>query len=139
MTATRTKPTEIPHQKIFYAVKRALPRGRTFDVKVQDSALGGMKVVRVVTSAWKTLRPAERISRVRKAVEKALSQEEQDKILRFSVLTPDEYKALLNVPHHGRTGKTGTRLNAGLAFKKTGVRHAKVTTSGAEPKKFVKN
>ena len=84
----------IPRDKIARAVKLALPKGRSFDLYVQKSQLGGMKIVRVVTPAWKELRPAERIFKVREAVERKLSREEQENILRFSVLTPGEYKRL---------------------------------------------
>jgi hypothetical protein len=138
MTATKTKPIEILPKKIARAVKRVLPKGRTFTLKVEDSALGGLKVVRVVTTAWKDLRPAERISRVRGAVEEVLSQDEQDKILRFSVLTPGEYKSIWNAPFQRRTGQSGTRLKTGRAAIKAGSHSAKSAASG-ERRKLVEN
>jgi hypothetical protein len=95
MTAISTKKSvSIPREKVQRAVRLLLPKGTPFDLHVQKSALGGMKVVRIVTPAWKRLRPAERISRVRDAVENTLSPQEKQNILRFSVLTPDEYKML---------------------------------------------
>jgi hypothetical protein len=139
MTATKTKPIEIARRKIARAVKLVLPRGRTFNIKVEDSALGGMKVVRVVTTAWKDLRPAERISRVRGAVEQVLSQDEQDKILRFSVLTPGEYKSIWNAPFQRRTAHSRTRLNTRQSPTKAGVHRAKSVASAGERKELVEN
>jgi hypothetical protein len=101
MTATKTKVAKVRREKIVDAVKLAIPKGRRFKVSFEDSALGGMKIVRVVTTAWKDLRPAERITRVRGAVEKALSQDEQDKILRFSAGQPLYCTALLAGPGTG--------------------------------------
>jgi hypothetical protein len=138
MTATKTKPIKIPPQKIAGAVKRVLPRGRTLNVKVEDSALGGMKIVRVVTTAWKDLRPAERISRVRGAVEQVvLSRDEQDKILRFSVLTPDEYKSIWNDPQR-RAAQSAKRLKTRRTAIKAGPHSAKSAASG-ERRKLVEN
>jgi hypothetical protein len=94
----------IPREKVERAVRLVLPKGAAFDLHFRKSALGGMKVVRVVTPAWKRLRPAERISRVRDAVESRLSESEKQNIPRFSFLTPDEYKTLI-VPHRGKTRK----------------------------------
>src|SRR4030095_1392164 len=92
-----------------HAVERVIPNGQDFKVYVSDSKIGKMKVVRVVTPAWKSRRPAFRISRVQSAVDDALTNSEQKSILRFSVLTPDEYKMVVGtrlpnvfrVPHHG--------------------------------------
>lgn len=139
MTATKTRPIKIPPLKIAGAVKRVLPRGRTFNVKVkvEDSALGGMKIVRVVTTAWKDLRPAERISRVRGAVEQVLSRDEQDKILRFSVLTPGEYKSIWNDPQR-RTAQSAKRLKTRRTAIKAGPDSAKSAASG-ERRKLVEN
>ena len=92
----------VPRAKIARAVEIALPKGRPFSIHVQNSQLGGMKVVRVVTPAWKNLRPAERIFRVREEVEKRLTAEEKNRILRFSVLTPGEYRRIFGVSHERR-------------------------------------
>jgi len=109
MTSISTKKTaNIPREKVQRAVRLVLPKGSPFDLHLQKSALGGMKVVRIVTPAWKSLRPAERISRVRDAVENTLSAREKQNILRFSVLTPEEYKTLFTVPNHGKTVKPAT-------------------------------
>lgn len=51
-----------------------------------------MKIVRVVTPAWKSLRPAARIGKVLDAVNIHLTPRERKGILRFSVLTPEEYQ-----------------------------------------------
>ncbi len=131
MTAAKTKTIKIPRKKVIDAVKFALPQGKEFDVIVENSALGGMKVVRVVTNAWKTLRPAQRISKVREAVESALSKEEQDKILRFSVLTPSEYQRIYGIPDQAKTAGSILLPSATRASSKTGARPARSAASGA--------
>lgn len=114
MIATSKKKisTQFPRAKIAHAVKTVLPNGN-FKLRVADSKIGKMKIVRVVTPAWKSLRPAERIGKILDAVSGKLTTEEQGGILRFSVLTPDEYAAVvkngpgsvLKVPHHGSATK----------------------------------
>jgi hypothetical protein len=44
-----------------------------------------------VTPAWKRLHPSDRIDRIIRAANMQLTAKEQKRILRFSVLTPDEY------------------------------------------------
>jgi hypothetical protein len=128
MTATAKKKLgNIPRKKIADAVELALPKGGTFHLHVEKSRLGGMRVIRIVTPAWKTLRPAERISKVRAAVENALSENEQKRILRFSVLTPQEYRTLFKVSHHGRTVKHETTANR--AVRKTALRTARAAAA----------
>jgi hypothetical protein len=80
-----------PKEKISFAVKTALPKGKFFKLHVVDSKIDKMKIVRVVTPAWKSLPPAVRIGRVIKAINTELTPREQKGILRFSVLTPEEY------------------------------------------------
>ena len=108
IASAKKRKVNIPRAKIARAVELALPKGRKFALHVQDSELGGMKIIRVVTPAWKQLRPAERIIKVREAVERKLSHEEQDRILRFSVLTPGEYKKIFGVPHQRGIAKYAT-------------------------------
>jgi hypothetical protein len=107
-----------PRARIAYAVRKAIPKGQPFKVHVSDSKLGNMKVVRVVTRAWKTRRPAFRISRVLDAADHVLTPSEQKRILRFSVLTPKEYKTIVRPKnlvmlcpaHHGAARKKTARL-----------------------------
>ncbi len=111
-TSKKKGSTQFPKAKITHAVKTILPKGN-FKVQVADSKIGKMKIVRVVTPAWKSLRPAERIGKVLDAVNGKLTAKEQGGILRFSVLTPDEYKtvvknspvSIMKVSHHGNAGK----------------------------------
>jgi len=65
---------------------------------VINSKIGGMKVVRVVTPAWKNLPHSDRILRILTVANTVLSDEERKNILRFSVLTPGELKLLTNRP-----------------------------------------
>ncbi len=67
-------------------------------MRVLNSKIGGMKVVRVVTPAWKNLPPSDRILRILRAANTELSLAERKHILRFSVLTPDELRLLTNKP-----------------------------------------
>ncbi len=67
-----------------------MPKGADFRLQVIDSKIGRMKIVRVVTPAWKTLTTADRILKILKAANSRLSEAERKDILRFSVLTPKE-------------------------------------------------
>jgi hypothetical protein len=103
-TTARKKPSSaFPVTKLRSAIRTAIPKGVRFEIRVADSGIGKTKIVRVVTPAWKTLRPAVRIEKVLDAVGGRLSRQEQDKILRFSVLTPDEYREI--VPAKQTAGK----------------------------------
>ena len=82
---------KFPTAKIKSAVAAIIPKEKGFTLKIADSEIGKKKIVRVITPAWKTLRGWERISKVLKAVEGHLSEKEEDRILRFSVLTQEEY------------------------------------------------
>ena len=97
MIATLKKkiPIKFPTAKIRDAIKEALPKGKTFDLRVADSSIGKMKIVRVVTPAWKSIRPAERIEKVIEALQGKLTLRERKAILRFSVMTPDEYQEIV--------------------------------------------
>ncbi|RYD31590.1 MAG: hypothetical protein EOP86_17555 [Verrucomicrobiaceae bacterium] len=68
-----------------------MPKGKSFDLRIADSPLPDLKVVRIITEAWKRESNGDRILKVIKAVMPQLSEEENDRILRFSVLTPSEY------------------------------------------------
>jgi hypothetical protein len=83
-----------PRAKIDRAVKSILPKGN-FKLRIANAKLGDLKIVRVVTPAWKSLRSEERNLKVLKAVAGGLSEREEDRILRYSVLTPEEYNTLV--------------------------------------------
>ncbi len=87
-----------PRRKIHSVVQAVLPKGANFRMRVFNSKIGGMKVVRVVTPAWKSLPPSDRILRLLRVANTELSYAERKGILRFSVLTPDELKLLTNKP-----------------------------------------
>ena len=93
--ATKKIKDSFPRAKIKSVVQNFLPKGANFRLYVVDSKIGKMKIVRVVTPAWKTLQPADRIFRIIQAANANLSPAEQNNILRFSVLTPDEYKDIV--------------------------------------------
>jgi hypothetical protein len=85
---------KFPTRKIRSVVQTVLPKGANFRVRVIDSKIGGMKIVRVVTPAWKSLTRSDRILRIITAANTGLSVAERKDILRFSVLTPEELKRL---------------------------------------------
>lgn len=88
----KKKPTaKFPKAKITHAVADML-KGKSFKLKVANSSIGKLKIVRVITEAWKTQRPAVRIGKVQDAVNAKLTPQERKSILRFSVLTPKEYE-----------------------------------------------
>jgi hypothetical protein len=96
-TTTKKRSVRLfPSAKIRRAVGQVLPKGQRFQLKIADSSIGKMKIVRVVTPAWKTLRPSARIAKVLDAVSGELTPSENNRILRFSVLTPDEYKRVVS-------------------------------------------
>ena|SRR5215471_3086910 len=96
-TAYQKTTVKFPRSKISGAVKMVLPKAQkgNFKLRVVNSPIGKMKIVRVVTPAWKSLRPADRIGKVLGAINTVLTREEQKAILRFSVLTPDEYEGVV--------------------------------------------
>lgn len=85
----------LSRMKIKRAVKTVLPKGKEFALHIADASIDNLKIVRVVTPAWKTLRPWRRIGKVRPAIENELTPAERDAILRISVLTPEEYRELV--------------------------------------------
>jgi len=99
--------TKFPKGKISRAVGEILPKGQTFALHIAESEIGRKKIVRVVTPAWKKLRGWERIGKVLAAVNGKLTPREQKHILRFSVLTPEEYRRIVlgNAASSGRTVK----------------------------------
>lgn len=87
-----------PKAKISNAIQAVLPKGKDFRLRIADAKIDRLKIVRVITPAWKSLRPAQRIEKIITAVNSHLTPGEQDRVLRYSVLTPDEYKDLVETP-----------------------------------------
>lgn len=97
------RPAPFPRAKIAACVAEIMPRGKEFELRVADSLLPDLKVVRVVTDAWRRQPNTERILKVIKAVRPALTEEENERILRFSVLTSAEYAEVVE----SKAGRTG--------------------------------
>lgn len=105
-----TLPT-FPTGKIKQLAQSVIPARKDFQIHISDSGFDDSKIVRIVTSAWKTLLPAKRIAKFLDAQAKFLEPAEQQQILRYSVLTPEEYKeAVLNSP---------VKINSRLLYKET--------------------
>jgi hypothetical protein len=98
ITLSKKNGVKFPKRKIYSVVQTVLPKGATFHMRVLNSKIGGMKVVRVITPAWKKLPPSDRILKILRVANTELSSAERKNILRFSVLTPDELKLLTNKP-----------------------------------------
>jgi hypothetical protein len=94
-TANKRTPAKFPRERIYLVVQMALPKGKKFRLQVIDSNIGRMKIVRIVTPAWKRLPPSDRIEKIIRAANAQLTAKEQKNILRFSVLTPDEYSRIM--------------------------------------------
>jgi hypothetical protein len=90
----KTPARKFPRAKISRAVAGII-KGKPFEIRVANSTIDKMKIVRVVTSAWKSLRPPARIGKVLDAVNTQLTPQERKSILRFSVLTPEEYREIV--------------------------------------------
>jgi len=91
----KSNETTFPQTKIRRVVQTALPKGKKFKLHVADSSVDNLKIVRIETLAWKSLPPSTRIRRVLQVVNTELTPQELEGILRFSVLTPDEYRDLV--------------------------------------------
>jgi hypothetical protein len=96
----KKKSVKFPRNKIRSVVRTVLPKGADFRLQVIDSNIGRMKVVRVVTPAWKKLSTSDRILKIINAANSRLTDAERKNILRFSVLTPEELKLVTH-----KTGK----------------------------------
>ncbi len=94
VAAKKKQVVKFPREKISEAVRNVL-KDKPFEIRVAEATVGKMKIVRVVTPAWKSLRPSVRIGKVLDAVNGKLTAQEQKSILRFSVLTPEEYASVV--------------------------------------------
>lgn len=97
-STSKRKPVRFPRNKVYSVVQTVLPKGVDFRMQVIDSRIGRMKIVRVVTPAWKRLPPSDRILKIINAANTGLSEADRKDILRFSVLTPDELKLVTHKP-----------------------------------------
>lgn len=95
VSATNSASANFPAAKIQEAVAGIIPAGKTFEIRIADSGIENLKIVRIVTDAWNRLPRYQRIEAVTKAVSSALSPEEENAILRFNVLTRQEYRTLM--------------------------------------------
>lgn len=89
------KQMRFPRAKIMKALHSVVPANRPFTLRTSKSSVGDARIVRVITDAWKTQRPAERIFKVLSAVNKQLTEKELQSVLRFSVLTDKEYRSVV--------------------------------------------
>lgn len=97
MIATKKKSARkvFPRRKISTVLRSIIPNGQPFKLMIADSEIGKLKVVRIITPAWKNQRPWQRIAKVLEAVDGKLTPAEEKQILRYSVLTPEENRRIL--------------------------------------------
>jgi hypothetical protein len=81
-----------PASQIKKLVQAVVPRRQAFQIRLSDSGFDESKVVRVITPAWRRLQRHQRILKLLEAQDQFLSEEDRQHILRYSVLTPQEYK-----------------------------------------------
>ena len=82
--------------QIKQAIARVLPSGNAFRVLAEPTMIGKTHVLRVVTPAWSRKSRFDRIFKLQQAILPVLSARDINKIFRFSVLTPDEWKEVRN-------------------------------------------
>lgn len=118
MKSRISKPTAVtvPTRLIKQTLSRILPAKAQFKLQVGESGIGNLKVVRVITDAWKSKPVTERLERVLTAVRPELSPEQNDAILRFSILTPKELAIVCAGPTRPGT-KAVSRAKAPRALK----------------------
>lgn len=86
------KHSAFPASQIKKLVQAVVPRRQAFQIRLSDSGFDESKVVRVITPAWRRLQRHQRILKLLEAQDQFLSEEDRQHILRYSVLTPQEYK-----------------------------------------------
>lgn len=79
------------NKKIKSAMESVIPPLQDYTVYSSPTGFDDMEVLRVITTAWRSLGKAERITKVQDAVMPVLDAAEQRRIFRFSVLTPKEW------------------------------------------------
>lgn len=82
--------------KLKTKVLNALPKSAPSKSRIlwQPTGIGKTHVLRVVTTAWRTLPRSERIYKLQRAIQPRLTPAELDEIFRISVLTQDEFMEL---------------------------------------------
>src|SRR4051812_28062443 len=78
--------------KIRKLVREVIPKSWGFKIVSQPVGFGPFRILRVITPAWRSLPRFVRILRVQDAIAQGLTQAEQKKIFRISVLTAEEYQ-----------------------------------------------
>lgn len=78
------------------AIARVLPAGNGFRVLAEPTMIGKTHVLRIVTPAWSRKPRFDRVFKLQQAILPVLSVRDKEKIFRFSVLTPDEWKEVRN-------------------------------------------
>lgn len=78
-------------QKISDTIAGILPRGEKCTIAFLRSGVRDTVIVRVVTSAWKSLPAFLRVLKIQRALQEKLTLSEQQQVFRVSVLTGAEH------------------------------------------------
>ncbi len=103
------------NRKIKSAIDAVIPPTQVYTIYSSPTGFDDMEVVRVITTAWKKLGKAERIAKVQNAVLPNLEPEEQRRIFRFSVLTPNEWEGIQGHYAGEKPRRIGYRLKRHVA------------------------
>ncbi len=104
-------------QKVEKAVREALPKGASCTVLLTKSGVRDTVIVRVITSAWKSLPGYIRVLRIQNRIRNFLSPSDQQKILRVNVFTPDQLREVILHGVRGTSSSTPGKT-VSPAFKK---------------------
>jgi hypothetical protein len=115
-------------QKITDTIDATLPRGDKHTVSFHMSGVRDTVIVRVITSAWKSIPAFLRVFKIQHALQEALTVGEQEQVFRVSVLTNSEYVKQLIARAASKNievkrGHTGSPLSVKIpsALKAKGV------------------
>lgn len=87
--------SRFPAAKLRRMIRSAVPARSPIEIRISDSGFDDSKIVRVITPAWRSLPRHKRILKLLQAQDEVLSEPEKATILRYSVLTPSEFKRLV--------------------------------------------
>jgi hypothetical protein len=89
-TRMHRKPTPATISEVKAELRQQLD-GYSFTLLAEPTGFGGYQIWRIITPAWKRMPRMERILKMQRALLPVIPTAEQKKILRFSVLTPEEW------------------------------------------------
>ena len=77
-------------RKISDIISATIPKDKTHTISFQKSGVEDTVIVRVVTSAWKSLPAFARVLKIQRALQEKLTPNEQQEVFRVSVLSQSD-------------------------------------------------